>query len=176
MNLFPVFWYESNPVWGNVESIEDLYRMFELQLAEPNSIESVDDFLDKSKQVDGLALNFGTRREHTSTRTLRDYLIEHDHLLNFQVRVLKDLVFAENLNGNIVLSMVDGLHVVNLNQFIEQETDGMLYDLNRTESTVMAFLGDPKWINDFAACKVIRSLKHKIKKLELELAELKQVV
>jgi hypothetical protein len=41
--------------------------------------------------------------------------------------------------------------------------------LNRDEATILTFIDDPKWINDFAAAKVIRALKDKIDELENEL-------
>ena len=50
--------------------------------------------------------------------------------------------------------------------FIKQPADGILYDLNRNESTVLTFLPDPKWINDFAVAQVIRALKKRIDELE----------
>ena len=52
-----------------------------------------------------------------------------------------------------------GLTVVLFKDFIKQPTDGMLYDLNRDEATVLTFLPDTKWINDYAVVKVIRELK-----------------
>jgi len=80
---------------------------------------------------------------------------------------LKDKIREEYQKGNIVFASIDGLMCVNLAEFIEQDTDGILYDLNRDELTVMTFIDDPKWINDYAVCKVIRALKDKIYKLEL---------
>ena len=71
------FWYESNACWGNVKSLEDLNEKIELQLAENNGIDTIDDFLDKSKQADSGSDNFGTRREHTGTKSLRDFLTEN---------------------------------------------------------------------------------------------------
>ena len=38
--------------------------------------------------------------------------------------------------------------------------------MNRDEATILTFLDDPKWINDFAAARVIRALKEKIDDLE----------
>jgi hypothetical protein len=55
-----------------------------------------------------------------------------------------------------------------------QPTDGLLYDLNRDEATVLILIDDPKWINDYAVCKVIRTLKKRIDELNFELGELQR--
>ena len=55
-----------------------------------------------------------------------------------------------------------------LADFIDNPTDEILYDLNRDEATILSFINDKKWINDFAAAKVIRALKDKIEELEKE--------
>lgn len=78
MNKFPEFWYESNTVWGFVESFNDLKEKLQLQLAENNGIDTIEDFLTKSKKCDGEELNFGTRREHNTDVTLKDFLIKHE--------------------------------------------------------------------------------------------------
>jgi hypothetical protein len=79
---------------------------------------------------------------------------------------IKDKVLKEYMDGNIVIAGVEGLSVVSLDDFIEQPIDGMLYDLNRNEATILAFIEDPKWINDYAVCQVIRALKKRIEELE----------
>ena len=43
---------------------------------------------------------------------------------------------------------------------------GLLYDLNKNESVILTSINDPKWINDYAVCQVIRALKFRIKELE----------
>ena len=79
---FPKFWYESNACWGYVSNIDDLLEKVNLQMdpRNGNSINSIDDFLDKSTQCESKSLNFGTRREHTGDLTLREFLKEHGHL------------------------------------------------------------------------------------------------
>jgi hypothetical protein len=79
---------------------------------------------------------------------------------------IKDKVLKEYMDGNIVIAGVEGLSVVSLDDFIEQPIDGMLYDLNRNEPTILAFIEDPKWINDYAVCQTIRALKKRIEELE----------
>lgn len=72
---------------------------------------------------------------------------------------LRDLVLAERKNGNVVCYVLPGqLMVTPLDQFVEQPADGLLYDLNRGEEVSLTFLGDPKWVNDFAVALTIRKL------------------
>lgn len=79
---------------------------------------------------------------------------------------LKETILNEYEKGNIVISTCDGFKVANLAEFIKQPTVGILYDLNRNESTVLSFIDDPKWVNDYAVCKVITALKKRIEELE----------
>lgn len=74
---FPKFWYESNACWGEVDNMEDLKEKLKLQ-TEPGrgTLKDKDEFLDKSKQNVNDPMDFGTRREHTGEKTLRQFLIE----------------------------------------------------------------------------------------------------
>ncbi len=87
---------------------------------------------------------------------------------------LKDKILQEYDKGNIVVATGHGLSVANISEFIKQPTIGMLYDLNRGEETVLTFIDDPKWINDYAVCKVITALKLRIDELQSELNELRK--
>jgi len=84
---FPKFWYESNACWGNVNSLADLKEKLDYQLAEPNGIENVEDFLNKSVKSHHGDLSFGTRREHTETYSLKDYLKDNNLLDEFLIMV-----------------------------------------------------------------------------------------
>lgn len=83
---------------------------------------------------------------------------------------LKDKILSEYDRGNIVIATFDGLQIMKLSDFIEQPTDGMLYDLNRDEATILTFIDNPKWVNDYAVCQVIRALKNRIDELETKLS------
>ena len=72
---------------------------------------------------------------------------------------IKDLVLQKQKEGKIVLSTFDGFAEVNLDEFIKQPIEGILYDLNRNASTVLTFINDPKWVNDYAVGLVIAKLK-----------------
>jgi len=71
----------------------------------------------------------------------------------------RDLVLKKAGEGKIVFMTIDGPLEANLEEFIKQPTDGLLYDLNRDRATVLSFIEDPKWVNDFAVCQVIAKLK-----------------
>lgn len=75
------FWYESNACWGRIRNLYDLIEKAKLQLAEPNGIDTLDDFLDGSLQNGDIA-DYGTRREHKG-ESLRVYLTRLGHLENF---------------------------------------------------------------------------------------------
>ncbi len=79
---------------------------------------------------------------------------------------IKEKVIEEYEKGNIVIDSYGELISVKLTDFIEASADEILYELNRDEATVLTFINDPKWINDFAASRVIRALKEKIDDLE----------
>ena len=55
---------------------------------------------------------------------------------------------------------------MSLKEFVKQPIDGMLYDLNRGETVILTFIDDIKWINDFAATKVLRHFYEKTLELQ----------
>jgi hypothetical protein len=86
---------------------------------------------------------------------------------NSKMKEIKVLILEEYKKGNIVVaSGIEGLQAMPIAEFIKQPADGMLYDLNRSESVVLTFLPNPKWINDYAVAQVIRALKSRIEELE----------
>lgn len=72
---------------------------------------------------------------------------------------LKDYVLQKKKEGKIVLRTFDGFGEANLEDFLTQPAEGILYDLNRDGATTLTFLDDPKWTNDFAVGLVITELK-----------------
>ena len=72
---------------------------------------------------------------------------------------LKDRILFEAERGNVVINTIEYLAVVPLDKIIEQPTEGLLYDLNRDKATILTFVNDEKWINDFAVALVIEKLK-----------------
>lgn len=72
---------------------------------------------------------------------------------------IKELILEEYKKGNIVIATNEGIEAMPLKDFVKQPVDGILYDLNRNEMVVLAFVNDPKWVNDYAVAQVIRELK-----------------
>lgn len=79
-----------------------------------------------------------------------------------EMKNIKEKILKEYEKGNIIVATIQGLQGMPLKEFIIQPIEGMLYDLNRDEATILTFINDRKWVNDFAACKVIRALKKQI--------------
>jgi hypothetical protein len=83
---------------------------------------------------------------------------------------IKDLVLQHAKDGKVVFRTLDGFASVSLDEFVEQPTEGLLYDLNRDRVTVLSFIDDPKWVNDFAVTLVIEKLKGNLIALRTALA------
>ncbi len=79
---------------------------------------------------------------------------------------IKKLVVEESEKGVIFTLSPEGMNRSDISEFIKQPADGILYDLNRSETVVLTFIPDPKWVNDYAVAKVIRALKARIEELE----------
>lgn len=79
---------------------------------------------------------------------------------------LKDEILKENKKGNIIVLGHEELQIIPLKEFIKQDVEGMLYDLNRTEAVILTFIDDKKWINDYAVTQTIKALKNRIEELE----------
>lgn len=75
---------------------------------------------------------------------------------------IKKIVLNAQKEGKVVILTSDGFRTIPLEELVEQSIEGLLYDLNRSEEVVMAFMDDPKWINDFACVQVIKCLKNKL--------------
>ena len=84
---------------------------------------------------------------------------------------IRDKILEEYKKGNIIVTTIEGLQGMPIDKFIKQPADGMLYDLNRDEATILTFIEDPKWVNDYAVCKVIRKLKQRIERFETKKGE-----
>ena len=77
-------------------------------------------------------------------------------------KTLQEAILEEEKKGNVVFSTFEGYAVSNLDKFIAQPVDGLLYDLNRSPEVVLTFIDDPKWVNDYAVYLVIKRLKEKL--------------
>ena len=75
------------------------------------------------------------------------------------------ILLEEAEKGNICFFDVpDHLVTVNLETFLRQPAEGIVYDLNRDYATALTFIsqGDMTWVNNFAAALVIKTLYQKI--------------
>jgi len=71
---------------------------------------------------------------------------------------LKKLVLDEYKKGNIVVITFEGLATMPLKECLKQPIEGLLYDINRDTGTILTFLDDPKWINDYALTRIVIEL------------------
>lgn len=92
---------------------------------------------------------------------------------------IKALILEREACGRVVYyqSPIELVSSV-LEELCAQPADGLLYDLNRNESTILALASDddPYWVNNYATAKVIRYLKDRIEALEEELSLEKEKV
>jgi len=72
----------------------------------------------------------------------------------------KTLLLEKRKEGKVIFYAMNSLMECDLDEFIKQPADGILYDLNRLEEVSFTFMEtNQKWINDFAVAMVIRKLK-----------------
>ena len=79
---------------------------------------------------------------------------------------IRDKVLAECDKGNLVYADIEGLKSIKFEDFIKQPLEGMLYDINRNAATILTFIEDPKWVNDFALTKLLEYYYNKCKEQE----------
>ena len=79
---------------------------------------------------------------------------------------IRDKVLAEWNKGNLVYADIEGLKSIKLEEFVKQPLEGMLYDINRNAATILTFIEDPKWVNDFALTKLLEYYYNKCKEHE----------
>ena len=85
---------------------------------------------------------------------------------------LKNMILDAWKDGYVVFASIDGLHKQKLEDLTNQSLEGMLYDINRDTATILKFLDDPKWINDFALTKLLEYYYNKCKEQEKRLSVL----
>ena len=94
---------------------------------------------------------------------------EQENALVKHARHELNLILEEAKNGFLVIAGFEGLQKAKLSEIVKQPVEGLLYDLNRDPVTILTFINDPKWVNDYASMQVIRLLHNKVEELEHEL-------
>lgn len=87
-----------------------------------------------------------------------------------------DIIDSAYNENKIVFMTVDGLMSVDIDEFIKQPVEGILYDLNRDGATIRTLAESSKnirWINDLAFSNVFKIVFNKYKAIEKENNELK---
>jgi hypothetical protein len=79
---------------------------------------------------------------------------------------LKNVILDAWKDGYVVFASIDGLRKQKLEDFTQQPLDGILYDINRNAATILTFIDDPKWVNDFALTKLLEYYYNKCKEYE----------
>jgi hypothetical protein len=82
------------------------------------------------------------------------------------------LILAKKKEGKAVYYVwPNKLAISALEDLCNQPADGILYDLNRDEASILAFAGEdnPYWVNNYATAQVIRYLKGRVEELEKQL-------
>ena len=83
-----------------------------------------------------------------------------------KIQNLKTLVLDSAEENKVVLITIQGLVTHDIDNLIfSQPVDGLLWDLNRLEETSLTFMGNSKWVNDFAVAQVIRRMSARIEEL-----------
>ena len=83
-----------------------------------------------------------------------------------------DFILAKKKEGKAVYYVSPNeLAASTLEDLCNQSADGILYDLNRDEASILAFAGEdnPYWVNNYATAQVIRYLKGRVEELEQQL-------
>ena len=73
---------------------------------------------------------------------------------------LKNFIREKEKEGKVVLMTCEGPMIADLDEFIQQSAQGILYDLNRDKATTMTLASEDnlRWINDYAVAVVVEKL------------------
>ena len=78
----------------------------------------------------------------------------------------KEFILKKRKEGKVCVMTIEGLGVIDVEEFIKQPADGILYDLNRDTLTTLTVMPEKRWINDIAVAMTITALKKRIAELE----------
>lgn len=84
---------------------------------------------------------------------------------------LKKIILTFREEGKVVYCLpFNQLSVRSVAELCDQPADGILYDLNRDDMSILTFAGEdnPYWVNNMATATVIRYLRGRVEELEKE--------
>ena len=78
------------------------------------------------------------------------------------------VIYEKEKEGEVVFEWTEGFQGANLDDFINQPSDGLLYDLNRDKATCATWIkqGKESWVNNYAVALVITRLKERLEAYE----------
>ena len=81
---------------------------------------------------------------------------------------LKTFIREKEREGKVCFMTCEGLMMVDIEDFVKQSTESLLYDLNRDKITTMTLASEDnlRWVNDYAVAVVITELKRIINERE----------
>ena len=85
---------------------------------------------------------------------------------------IRDKVLEEWDKGNVCVMNIEGIMSQPLKTFVQQPLEGMLYDMNRDHATILAFLDDRKWVNDYCLVRILEYYYNKCQELEAKIKEM----
>ena len=80
----------------------------------------------------------------------------------------KEFILKKRKEGKVCVMTIEGLGIIDVDEFIKQPADGILYDLNRGLETTLTVMPEKRWINDIAVAVTIVALKKRIAELDGE--------
>ena len=90
-----------------------------------------------------------------------------------------EIVEEERANGNITFMTVDGLMTTTADKMLNQNIEGILYDLNRDYATIMTLAKNsksPRWVNDLALSDLFKEVYNRYIELKEENKVLKEQI
>lgn len=87
-------------------------------------------------------------------------------------KTFEDCVLQDKKDGVVTIATLFGFEHYNLDEFVKQPVEGLLYDLNMDEATLLTFLSNDNqqealgYVNQWAAAQVIKKLKEQVDNLK----------
>ena len=82
---------------------------------------------------------------------------------------LAQLVLDEWKEGYIVFQTIEGIQKCKIEEFVKQPLEGQMYDINRDTVTILSFIDEPTWLNNWANSKLVEYYYNRCKELEAKL-------